>query len=396
MIHIAIDTSSIENNKSVNDANYKALQRLVNSNEITIHIPYIVKKEIESQEKEYYLTKYKQLQKSLRQFNRVQKPPEIYKKFNEIKNEVDQIEDTILSDAERFSNSWVNGLNSKIWELNTAQSISAWDAYFNGTAPLTLKKVRDDIPDSFICSAIKEIKDAVTNLIVLANDIKVYDTFKDMPNVEVHKTIRDFINSKKTQEILEDLDTITGKNIVQSKLANLVDFIKKYEATTSLMEYFLQSKVGEEIVDSNIYDIPLSNDEDGEASITSYNDGENVKIDLDNPIHYGDNQIGYNFELEVEVLVDYFVNKSDYYSELYTGKHLASNISVEDWNDYVLHAESDIIIKVTGTVSITIDTTNVDFSEIAKCDPDELDDYLHDLYSESIVKIESIGELELK
>ena len=357
MIHIAIDTSSIENNKSVNDANYKALQRLVNSNEITIHIPYIVKKEIESQEKEYYLTKYKQLQKSLRQFNRVQKPPELYKKFNEIKNEVDQIEDTILSDAERFSNSWVNGLNSKIWELNTAQSISAWDAYFNGTAPLTLKKVRDDIPDSFICSAIKEIKDAVTNLIVLANDIKVYDTFKDMPNVEVHKTIRDFINSKKTQEILEDLDTITGKNIVQSKLANLVDFIKKYEATTSLMEYFLQSKVGEEIVDSNIYDIPLSNDEDGEASITSYNDGENVKIDLDNPIHYGDNQIGYNFELEVEVLVDYFVNKSDYYSELYTGKHLASNISVEDWNDYVLHAESDIIIKVTGTVSITIDIT---------------------------------------
>lgn len=403
MIHVALDTSAIDNNKSINDANYKALQRLIHANEITIYIPYIVKKEIESQESEYYLTRYRELKKSLKQFNSVQKPPELYKKFNDIKNEVIQIEGTIELDAERFSNAWVNGLNSKIWPLNTTQSLSAWDAYFNGTAPLTLKKVKDDIPDSFICSAIKEIKETFTNLTVLAKDSKVYNTFQNMPNIEIHKTIADFIKSEKIQKILEELDTITaeeleiitGKSIVQGKLTNLADFIKEYEATTSLMESFLESQIGEKILYANIYDLPLSNDIDGEASINSYNNGENIKIDLDNPIHYGDNQIGYNFELEVEVLVDYFVNKSDYYSEFYADQNLTSNISVvEDWNDHVLHAESDINIKVTGIVSITIDTSNVDFSEIAKCDPDELDDHLFDLYNESTVKIESIGEIE--
>lgn len=394
MIHITLDTSAIGKSKSTNDANYKALQRLVAAKEITIHIPYIVKKEIESQEKEFYLTRYKALQQSLKEFNSVQKPTELYEKINGIKNDIKQIDNIILSDAERFSNAWVNGLDSNIWELNATQSLSAWDAYFNGTAPLTSKKNREDIPDSFICSAIEEIKETVTNLTVLAKDSKVYNTFKDMSNIEVHKTIVDFINSKKIQEILEELDTVRGKSILQGKLTNLVDFIKEYEATTSLMESFLESQIGEKILYAKIYDIPLSNDMDGEATINSYHNGENIRIDLDNPIHYGDNQIGYNFELEVEVLVDYFVNKSDYYSEFYAGQNLASNISVEDWNDHVLHAESDVNIKVTGIVSITIDTSNVDFSEIAKCDPDDLDDHLHDLYSESIINIESIGEIE--
>lgn len=394
MIHIAIDTSAIGKNKSINDAYYKALKRLVDADELTIHIPYIVKKEIESQEKDYYLQEYKQLKKGLRDFNRVQKPPELYEKINKIKNEVEQLDITITLDADRFSNAWVNGLNSKIWEINTSQTIAAWDAYFSGTPPFTLKKVRDDIPDSFICSSIKEIKDSVDELIVLANDIKIYDTFKDIPNIKVQKSIKDFINSKNIQEILEELDTITGQNIVQSKLENLVDFIKKYEVSTSLMEYFLQANIGEEIVGNHIYDIPLSNDADGEATISSYNEGDNVKIDLNNPIHYGKNQIGFNFQLEIEVIADYFVNKSDYYSELYSGEHTANNISIGDWNDHVFQAESDIILKVGGTVSIEIDTTNVDFSEIAKCDPDELDDYLYDLYSESVVKIETISEIE--
>lgn len=394
MIHVAIDTSAIGQSKSINDANYKALKRLVAAKEIAIHIPYIVKKEIESQEKEFYLTRYKALQQSLKEFNSVQKPTELYEKFNGIKNNIKQIDNIVLSDAERFSNAWVDGLDSNIWELNATQSLSAWDAYFNGTAPLTSKKNREDIPDSFICSAIKEIKETVNNLTVLAKDSKVYNTFKNMSNIEIHKTIVDFINSDKIQEILEELDTVRGKSILQGKLTNLVDFIKEYEVTTSLMESFLESQIGEKILYANIYDIPLSNDIDGEASINSYNNGENIKIDLDNPIHYGDNQIGYNFELEVEVLVDYFVNKSDYYSEFYAGQNPASNISVEDWNDHVLHAESDVNIKVTGIVSITIDTSNVDFSEIAKCDPDDLDDHLHDLYSESLINIESIGEIE--
>lgn len=395
MIHVAIDTSALEDNKSLIDANYKALKRLVDTQEITIHIPYIVKREIETQEKEFYLEKYKQLQTSLRKFDRVQKPAELYQKINQIKAEIDQLETTILEDAERFSKAWVEGLNSQICELNQDQTNNAWEAYFNGTAPLTSKKERQDIPDSFVCRGIEKIQSDVTDLVVLAKDNKIYKTFKNKPNYEVHKSIREFISSEQIQSKLEELDTITGINIVKSEIQNLVGFIQKFEASTNMIKDYLESNVGERIVDSSIFNVPYSNDADGEATISSFYDGQNISINLTKPTHYGENQIGFEFELEIEVIVDFFIDKSDYYLEFYNDNAEGPNISVDDWNDHVFHAESEVNVKVKGTVSIKIDTSNQDFAEIANCKPEELDDYLNDLYCDSKIEIESIDELEL-
>ena len=209
----------------------------------------------------------------------------------------------IDQDSDDFSETLLTELNCQVYEIDQQQAKAAFEAYFTGTAPLTRTspKNRDDIPDSFICRSFEKIKESVDNLILITADGKIVNTFKDKENYKIFSNISEFIQSPTIQEILEELDTITGKSIVQGKLGNLLGFIKEYESITSLMESFLEDKIGEKILYANIYDIPLSNDIDGEVSINSYNIGENIKIDLDNPIHYGDNQFGYNFELEVEV-----------------------------------------------------------------------------------------------
>lgn len=395
MIHVAIDTSALEDNKSLNDANYKALKRLVDSEIITIHIPYIVKKEIETQEKELYLEKYKQLKTSLRQFDRVRKNDDLYQKINQIKTQIDQLEPSIIADADNFSKDWVEGLNSKICELNQSQTSDAWDAYFNGAAPLTSKKERQDIPDSFICRGIENIQRDVTDLVVLAKDKKIFNTFNNKPNYEVHKTIREFVESSKIQEELEELDTIRGSEIFKNKTQNLIGFIQKLELTTNLIKGYLENNIGEAIIDSSVYDVPLSNDIEGEATISSYYDGKNVNLDLDKATHYGENQIGFDFELEVEVYIDYYIDKSEYYMSLADHEDDPRNISIEECNDHVFQAESVVNVAVKGTVSIKIDTSNVDFAELAKCEPEELDDYLNDIYCESQIKIEAIESIEI-
>lgn len=397
MIHIAIDTNGIVgHDRSLKSANFQALKRLIENAKLKIHVPYIVKRELETQQKAFYLDFYKEFEKNLNKFKKAPKTQDVYDLFNNFKNDFSNLVKNIDQDSDDFSETLLTELNCQVYEIDQQQAKAAFEAYFTGTAPLTRTspKNRDDIPDSFICRSFEKIKESVDNLILITADGKIVNTFKDKENYKIFSNISEFIQSTTIQEILEELDTITGKSIVQGKIGNLVGFIKEYESITSLMESFLEDKIGEKILYANIYDIPLSNDIDGEACINSYNNGENIKIDLDNPIHYGDNQIGYNFELEVEVEVDYFVNKFDYYTEFYAGQNLASNISVEDWNDHVFHAESDVCLRVTGIVSITINTSNVDFPEIAKCDPDDLDDHLHDLYSESIINIESIGEIE--
>lgn len=395
MIHVAIDTSALEDNKSLNDANYKALKRLVDSKIITIHIPYIVKKEIETQEKELYLETYKQLKTSLRKFDRVRKNKDIDQKINQIKTQFDELESSIFADAENFSKQWAEGLNSQICELNQSQTSDAWDAYFNGAAPLTSKKERQDIPDSFICRGIENIQRDVTDLVVLAKDKKIFNTFNNKPNYEVHKTIREFVESAKIQEELEELDTIRGSEIFKNQIQNLIGFIHKFELTTNLIKSYLKDNIGKAIIDSSVYGVPLSNEMDGEATISSYSDGLNINLNLDKAIHYGENQFGFDFELEVEVFIDYYIDKSEYYMSLADHEHEPRNVSIDDWNDHVFQAESDVNVAVKGTVSIKIDTSNVDFAELAKCEPEELDDYLNDIYCESQIKIESIESIEI-
>ena len=84
MIHIALDTSGIGKTKSQKEASYLALKRLIKANQLTIHAPYVVKRELETQELEYYLKEYRLLKESLRKFLRVPKSEVVHKIINDI------------------------------------------------------------------------------------------------------------------------------------------------------------------------------------------------------------------------------------------------------------------------------------------------------------------------
>ncbi len=394
MLHIAIDTSGIGLNRKSSDENYEALQRLVQNNQITVHIPYIVQKEIESQEKDYYLENFNQLKKALRRFSNVNKTQNLSTEINNFKTKMDSLEQDFINDSEKFSKVWIEGLNSKIIPLSLEQSISAWDSYFNGTPPLTSKKNRLDIPDSFICKAIEVISTNLDSLIVLAQDKKIVNTFTNNPKFKVIQSIKDLISSPEIQMMLKDLDK--GILIFKNKTQNLLDFIQSSESENPQIHLFLESKVGEALLDLSVYDIPFSNDADGEATISSYYDGRDITLDLVDPIHYGDDQLGFKFELNIEVMVNYCIDKNEYYMQYYGDENSELNhISVQECNDHVLDAESTIDLKVNGIVSVKIKQEQLDFVELANCDPEELDDYLHDLYVLSEFNVVSIDEIEV-
>ncbi|WP_291374994.1 PIN domain-containing protein [Acinetobacter sp. UBA6720] len=163
MIHVALDTSGIGKNRSQKHASYKALKRLIEANQLTVHAPYVVKRELESQELEYYLKEYRLLKESLKKFMKVPKSQAVQEIINEIQIKIHESDNTINLDAENFSKAWLKGLNSKIQEIDQDQAISALESYFRGTAPLTIAKNRDDIPDSFICRGFEEIKKMLMN-----------------------------------------------------------------------------------------------------------------------------------------------------------------------------------------------------------------------------------------
>ena len=90
MIHIALDTSGIGKTKSQKEASYLALKRLIKANQLTIHAPYVVKRELETQELEYYLKEYRLLKESLRKFLRVPKSEVVHKIINDIQKQIEE------------------------------------------------------------------------------------------------------------------------------------------------------------------------------------------------------------------------------------------------------------------------------------------------------------------
>ena len=382
MIHIALDTSGIGKNKSQKDASYLALKRLIKADLLSIHAPYVVQRELETQELEYYLKEYHQLKESLRKFLRVPKSPLVHEIINGIQKKIEESEVSINKDAISFSQSWLNGLNANIQPIDTNQTISALEAYFKGTSPLTSPKNREDIPDSFICRGIEEIKKKCSELVIIASDKKVVNTFSKLPNYIIFPNIEMFIQSTDIQNKLKGLD------IIDSQIGNVLSFIQRSEIKNPTIQDFLADCISEEIWDKKIYDIAYSNDEN-EGTISSAYTGNNIDIDLNNPIHYGEDQFGFHFNLEVEAEIEYFIDKHEYYSRLDD----EWSVYVSDWNDHVFKASETRLLNVSGIVSIKINTTSLNLSEISQLDEAEFDDYFHDVYREAELNIESIEEI---
>lgn len=219
-------------------------------------------------------------------------------------------------------------------------------------------------------------------MVVIANDKKVVNTFSKLPNYSIFHSVEEFILSTHIQEKLQGLD------IIDSQIGNLLSFIQRSEIKNPIIHDFLADKISDEIWNIKIHDISYSNDEN-EATISSAYTGSNITLDLKNPIHYGEDQIGFRFDLEVEAEIEYFIDKHEYYSRLEN----EWAVYVSDWNDHVFEASETRLLHVSGIVSIKFDTTSLNLSEISQLDEDEFDDYFHDVYREAELNIESIEEI---
>jgi len=381
MIHVALDTSGIGKNRSQKHASYKALKRLIEANQLTVHAPYVVKRELESQELEYYLKEYRLLKESLKKFMKVPKSQAVQEIINEIQIKIHESDNTINLDAENFSKAWLKGLNSKIQEIDQDQAISALESYFRGTAPLTIAKNRDDIPDSFICRGFEEIKKHVDELIIIANDKKIIQTFEKLTEYQTYRSIDLFISDNNIQNKLKGLD------ILEKEIIDLTSFIDKFEKINSTLHNYLESNISDEIWFSSLN--LDSNYSDDDATIVGAYEGHDILIDFSDPTHYGNNQIGYNFSLLVEAEVEFLIPHHEAYS------HLDDDILMHmtTWNDYLSKVNKTLQLRVNGLISIQLNINQIDLSKIAHINDEDIKDYFSNIYEESSINIESIEEI---
>lgn len=383
MIHLTFDTSGIGTDRRTSHPNYEALQRLVKYGFLKLHIPYIVKREIETQQYKKYNENYKKLISGTDKISSFTKNPSL---VNDIQKLLESYKSEFEKDRELYSNEWLTGLNAKIYGIDAKQATAAFEAYFNTTAPFISEKNRQDIPDSFVCRGIEKIKETIPQLYVIANDKKVINAFKDKNGYILFNNIFDFISLSEVQEQLKESE---NKIIIN----NFIKSIREHEKFEKKIYNFLSNNIGEFLIGYSVYNIPKSNDIEGEASISSYYDIENIDIDLNKPIHYGNDEIGFRFNLKILTVVQYCIDKYVYYHLMDEGR--SKKISVTPCNDYVLDAEEDAVLSISGIVSVKLNYIDLKinekkFTKILEYD----DDCYRKLFKKSVVSIVDVDLIE--
>ena len=182
---------------------------MTGKNVIEVYVPHIVKREIETQRIDDFVTEVNKTLASLKKLKKKVNSQIIENAFSSMNDSKEQlIEDVKLKTDNYFAN-----LNSKFHKLNEKQALEAFEAYFNGTVPLTAPKNRMDIPDSFVCREIEDIQynSNEEKIILIANDSKIVNTFKDNANYEVYQTIESFIKTSEIQIELSKIDSLESK-----------------------------------------------------------------------------------------------------------------------------------------------------------------------------------------
>ena len=85
MIHIVLDTNIYRHNPSRDNLNFKAVEKLAAARWLKLHIPYVVEREFQTQQRKIYSKDLEKAKSGLSGLLRKQLSPEVLEELNCIK-----------------------------------------------------------------------------------------------------------------------------------------------------------------------------------------------------------------------------------------------------------------------------------------------------------------------
>jgi hypothetical protein len=305
LLHVVLDTNIYRANPKRDNLGFQAIVKLADAGWLKLHIPYVIEREFQTQQRELCLKDLNTAKSGLLGLTKKQLSEETLAMLTSIKSQLEDEWENILLDSEQQFVEWAEDIEANRYPLCLDQTNKAMEAYFKGLPPLTSPKERKDIPDSFIVQAIDKLCIEHGLLYVVSNDQKIVNTFSKTKQVTIFSDLSDLIASEAIQNELKDLDVI--KNIDEIKTA-----FESYETEHGDIAGVISNEIGNELYGKTISDASIP-DDNHEATIVGYDDAEDLDFDFNSLTYYGDGQFGIPFSLKINVSAFYYIFKADYY-----------------------------------------------------------------------------------
>ncbi|MCW3656922.1 PIN domain-containing protein [Burkholderia cenocepacia] len=343
MLHVILDTNIYRDDPKRQKLPFKALERLLVEKVVTLHVPYIIEREFQTQQRKKYGDTLRSVLAGLKELSNFPPSaiPAALQKIPAWIKELDETQEAVLADAEGEIVQWFKKVGAQRIPLSADQATSAFEAYFKGTAPFKEAKVRSDIPDSFIARAVERAASEAKEVHFVVHDKKLREAF-NQESIVTYEDLSQFIESPLIQAKLLDLDVLDNA-------AHIRAAVQKFEEETGVIRHAVESKVGESIMWKKI-DGAAPLDDEGHATINGYGDVTDLELHWPDFAFFGDGEFGIPFSLEMTVQAYYYIFKADYYAHFGNRR----GPSVTDHNDHYYEAEDEFSIVVKGTVGVSV------------------------------------------
>lgn len=337
---IILDTSILRGN-TLEGIHFSALARIISEGYLNFRIPTIVDNEISTQRLQTIREKFVSLEKELRGISR-----------NSVIS--DQQQDVITAAGEsllemkqellssQIRNDWANwklSMRAETLLLSQQEYDAAFQAYFEGSPPFEKLKFRNDIPDALIYQQILTLAEEA-EVVFICQDGRLRQAADSHPNITVYSDLSEYLNSSQARGFIAE---ITADENLSSNPQALRSFL---EANEESIKQIVIDSGGESLVRQAI-DFDDMYGSSGEHTVSSEGVVGEVRLDLGNLNYFGDGEFELPVEFDAEALIEYFIEKGEYYSLPETEQP-----SVSEWNDYVYEAESEESVRATGTLRI--------------------------------------------
>lgn len=219
MIHLVLDSSIFRKSPRLDSPEFAVLSEMMEAEHVTLHVPYVVEKEIISTLKEHQNERLSSaisnITKALQYKPQGGKSQKLGLTLERLTEDLEELV------AERVAawRLWMDQHGVVRHAITLEQSTNALEAYFNGNLPLKQPKSRKDIPDSFIFQQIVDLKKCYDKKLVVVVEDGALRNACESVSIICWKDLLEFFTSPSVQEffsekIIRENDTNICEHVV--------------------------------------------------------------------------------------------------------------------------------------------------------------------------------------
>jgi hypothetical protein len=259
-------------------------------------------------------------------------PTDLHSAINEFESRISKAFDNLDASAKQRFDELKKRTGARIVEPSADHATTVFNKYFNGLPPFGSAKARTDIPDAFIVEAIAGFA-TEGDLFAIAQDGRLTEALKKIPNVTVFGSVKDLLESDGFQDALTDVEILAGTEFEKANVERLVEEFKRHNTR---FHHALESQVSRLVAGKMVkYRNPHYDEKEGPDQLYIDSVQEVSDWTFEDSDYLGEGVIIVNFLVKAEVDVD---------------DQLAQPYYDEEGD-----LDSSRIVEVLGEVSITVE-----------------------------------------